>query len=408
MGELMKTVQEFINENIDKCVRVTKKDNGSLIGLPYPYSVPCISGTFQEMYYWDTYFTNIGLLLSGDIEQAKNNTENIAFLIRKYGYMPNGSNVCYLGHSQPPFFSEMVFDIYECTKDIIWLEGIMDAVEKEYVFWHRERMTKIGLFQYAPTLKEDAVQGLYDYFNERVGADITGIEKEIIARTTIINCESGWDFTPRWGLNAENFVQIDLNCLIFKMLKNLEYFSSILNNDRSEYYYLLAQRQAELIRKYMKTDDGLFMDYDFYNDKISKIFSAASFYPLTFNLASEEEAVQAVNNLIRIEERYGISACERYDISGIYQWNYPNGWAPLQYMVIKGLLNYRYTDDAVRISKKYKELVEKNFTTTNNIWEKYNVVDGTLNVINEYDMPAMMGWTSGVYLFCKQIVDELK
>ena len=78
-------VKAFILENWNKTVRTNTADEGSLIGLPEPYTVPCIEGTFQEMYYWDTYFTNIGLILSGKIEQAICNTENMAYLIEKYG-----------------------------------------------------------------------------------------------------------------------------------------------------------------------------------------------------------------------------------------------------------------------------------------------------------------------------------
>ena len=108
-------VKAFILKNWDKTVRTNTENQGDLIGLPKPYTVPCIEGTFQEMYYWDTYFTNIGLLLSGKVEQAINNTENIAYLIERYGKMPNGSRTFYLNRSQPPFFSQAVRDIFEVT-----------------------------------------------------------------------------------------------------------------------------------------------------------------------------------------------------------------------------------------------------------------------------------------------------
>ena len=32
------------------------------LALPYPYTVPRPSPVLHEMYYWDTYFTNLGLL----------------------------------------------------------------------------------------------------------------------------------------------------------------------------------------------------------------------------------------------------------------------------------------------------------------------------------------------------------
>ena len=103
--------KEFILDNWDKVIRENKEDKDTLIGLPYPYTVPCISGMFQEMYYWDTYFTNVGLILSGRIDQAKNNVDNMSYLISRYGFMPNGNRTRYLNNSQPPFLSMMVMEI---------------------------------------------------------------------------------------------------------------------------------------------------------------------------------------------------------------------------------------------------------------------------------------------------------
>ena len=37
---------------------------GSLLALPYPYVVP--GGRFREIYYWDSYFTMLGLAASGE------------------------------------------------------------------------------------------------------------------------------------------------------------------------------------------------------------------------------------------------------------------------------------------------------------------------------------------------------
>ena len=89
---MKETLKNFIIDNWTRTVRTNQDDVGGLIGLPFPYTVPCISGTFQEMHYWDTYFTNIGLILSGEVKQAVNNVENVAYLIEKYGKMPTDEN----------------------------------------------------------------------------------------------------------------------------------------------------------------------------------------------------------------------------------------------------------------------------------------------------------------------------
>ena len=95
-------IKQFLDENIEKTVKVTKESSGTLIGLPYPYTTPCVADSYQEMYYWDTYFTNAGLLLWGKADYVKNNIMNMFYLIGKYGFMPNGNRTFYLNRSQPP------------------------------------------------------------------------------------------------------------------------------------------------------------------------------------------------------------------------------------------------------------------------------------------------------------------
>ena len=121
-------------------------------------------------------------------------------------------------------------------------------------------------------------------------------------------------------------------------------------------------------------------------------------------LANDEQAKVAVKNLSRLEEEFGVVTCEKNNDQGIYQWDYPNGWACLQYIVMVGLDNYGYKEEAKRIAKKYISLVEKVFDETGNLWEKYNVVKGNIEVNNEYKMPAMMGWTAGVYLSLSEYI----
>ena len=141
-------VKEYIEDNWDNTTRLFTEDDDTLIGLPHPYTVPRIEGKFQEMYYWDVYFTNVGLIKSGRLSQAKNNVDNMCYLINKFGFVPNGNRTYYLSRSQPPFLSQMVRCIYEQTGDIRWLDECYKALEKEYKFWENERQTPCGLNRY--------------------------------------------------------------------------------------------------------------------------------------------------------------------------------------------------------------------------------------------------------------------
>ena len=112
--------------------------------------------------------------------------------------------------------------------------------------------------------------------------------------------------------------------------------------------------------------------------------------------------------LPRLETSFGLTACEKWDTPFAFQWGYPNGWAPLHAIAVEGLLRYGFDEDALRIAKKYVALVESNYETTGYLWEKYNVVDGSVLVSQERlasEMPPMMGWSAGVYLYMKAVIE---
>lgn len=396
----MNKVETFIENGWSKCLKHNTKDEGTLIGLPYPYIVPTV-GYFNEIYYWDTYFTNVGLIQSGHFDYAKNNLDDMLYLVEKYGFMPNGNRTYYLNRSQPPFLSEMVKDIYVAGADDEWLSKAYKTLKKEYSFWMKERISPMGLNVYGGELS--SLDGADDFIR-RTGHD-PGIEHEKLAQHNIITCESGWDVNPRWGTEGYNYAPVDLNSLMFLMESNMQKFASRLGIiEESQDWENRAVTRKDLMMRYMRSEDGIMLDYNFEKDELSHVFSAASYYPMFAGMTDEKHAEILVKNIHRLEENYGISTCEKNDVLGSYQWDYPNGWACLQYIVVMGLIKYGYSDDAKRIAGKYIELVDKIFEETGNLWEKYNVTDGSINVTNEYDMPAMLGWTAGVYLAFKKLV----
>jgi alpha,alpha-trehalase len=105
-SDKQKSIVEYIQSLWPVLTREPSKASGSLIHLPHPYIVP--GGRFREVYYWDSYFTMLGLKESGRWNIVQNMVDNFAYLIDTYGYIPNGNRTYYLGRSQPPFFSLMV------------------------------------------------------------------------------------------------------------------------------------------------------------------------------------------------------------------------------------------------------------------------------------------------------------
>lgn len=400
----MNTVEKFIEDNWQKCIKEERKDRDTVIGVPYPYTVPAV-GHFNELYYWDTYFTNIGLLCSKHYIQAKLNTDNILYLIDKFGYMPNGSRTGYIGRTQPPFASIMVRDIYEFFGDKVWLIGAYETLKKEYDFWMTNRILPVGLNTYGGISKGNAEKET-ENFKKRVAVDVN-IDANILKKHIIASYESGWDITPRFGFELYNYAPVDLNSLMYMFEMNMSYFSSELQKGEEKLWESRAVKRKALILKYMENEDNLLLDYNMRTDTCSNIFSVASLYPMFAKMADERHINAIFKNLYRLEYNYGLVTCEKNYESGSYQWNYPNGWPCLQYIAIKAFINYGYKNEAKRIAEKYVALVEDDFEKTDNLWEKYNVVEGNINVTNEYDMPPMMGWSAGVYLACRDLLKEI-
>ncbi len=407
---MSKNVLDFIRENWDNTVRVNTADEGNRIGLPKPYTVPCVSGLFQELYYWDTYFTNVGLLLSDRADLAINNAENVAAMIHRFGKMPNGTRTHFLNRSQPPFFSQMVRDIYDTVGDAAWLGEMYGALEKEYAFWQNERQTAQGLNRYTGDLNTPADYELYcRELCDRFGYDWPAEEatQREYAACMVSFCESGWDCNSRFGLEAHRFAPVELNALLYGLETNMAHFAVVLENGEEALWNdRAAARRALMNEKTWDAERGMFCDLRLDTGRKSDFVSAAAFYPLFFGLCTAEQAADTVRLLPRLENRYGVACCEAREDLLELQWDHPHGWACLQYMTLCGLLRYGYREDALRIARKYVEVVDRNFETTGCLWEKYDTLSGTVSVTKEYESPQMMGWSAGVYLYCSQLIEE--
>ncbi len=394
-------IVKFLEEHWDNCVRELHSDEGYNIALPRPYSTPTETDHFCNLYYWDTYFTNIGLILSGRAEQARNNTDNMIYLVEKYGYMPNANSTHMLNRSQPPFLSLMIKDVFDIFGDKEWLRRAYAALCKEYDFWMKNRITPTGLNRYGGDITGKNHEASAEYYFNRIGKRLDGESAEQIDANLTAECESGWDCSPRFNDRATEFIPIDLNCLLFALESNMICFSEVLQNGEHSIWIKRVENRKRLMKRYLWNEErGAYLDRNYVTGEWGPVFSAASFFALMCCVADRREADSIKKLLPLIEMKHGISACEKNEVNGSYQWNYPNCWAPVQYGVIKGLMNYGYFSDAKRLGIQYCNLLERCYNITGNLWEKYNAVEGSVNVTNEYEMPPMLGWTAGVYLYC--------
>ena len=79
-----------------------QEPRGSDIRLPCPYVIP--GGRFRELYYWDSYFTMLGLAEAGRQGLVEDMVDLFAGMIERFGHIPNGARSYYLSRSQPPVF----------------------------------------------------------------------------------------------------------------------------------------------------------------------------------------------------------------------------------------------------------------------------------------------------------------
>ena len=313
----MEKASAYIARNWSSTVRSAPEDQGTLIGLPRPFSTPSTSGVFQELHYWDTYFINVGLLASGQTEQAANNIENMFYLIDRFGWMPNGNRTFYLCRSQPPFLSQMVRELFAHTQDQAWPRaGAYPALQQEYWFWHTHRTLENGLSRYGGEDPDDTtLRELGKSLCKRFGLAPPESPERLYpyGRAMLALAESGWDCTSRFGTEAQLYAPVDLNALLYRMEHNMEWFTGVLGLDaeRSQWRNRKEFRKARMDELLWEPERGCYCDYRFSDGHRSTLFSAAAFYPLFAGMCSPERAAQVVSMLPLLEMPYGVACCEK-------------------------------------------------------------------------------------------------
>ena len=280
------TVSQFIQEKFPESILETKCDQDNRFGLPYPYTVPSPGDIFDCMFYWDTHFTNVGLIPSGSIQQAIYNVDNIRYMIERLGYMPNSTKFHHLGQSQPPFYYRMVADVFESTGDIAWLGEHYDSIAKEYDFWMTHRLAPNGLNYYGKELGELTPEDFdrrYRYGVSRFEGYHTDKvdEKWDIIKTVATLCESGWDCCYRFEMKGMDYNPVDLNTLLYALESTMGKFSVLLNRGEESLWLQRAESRKEKMDRWLfHKEKGFYVDWNFKKQEHSNSvswFEARSF-----------------------------------------------------------------------------------------------------------------------------------
>ena len=144
----------------------TLRDHG-LLYLPRPYVVP--GGRFNEMYGWDSYFIQVGLLRDGELRLARDMVDNFIYEIEHYGTILNANRTYFLTRSQPPFLTRMILGVYGKTADRDWLKSTLPAVDAYYRFWTTgdHLVPGTGLSRYWDSGEGPAPEAISDERDER-------------------------------------------------------------------------------------------------------------------------------------------------------------------------------------------------------------------------------------------------
>lgn len=418
-------ITAFINAHWDETVRYCPNDDATLLALPHAYTIPCRKGAFQELYYWDTYFTCVGLLADGRADLATANTRNLLAQVERFGFVPNGNRTYYLSRSQPPYLAALVGLVANKTGDIAFAQQAVPLLALEHAFWTTRRITPTGLSHYGNhATREDLIE-FFPTVQHRLGLPDAKAEDHLdLASRAMDECESGWDLTSRFGRHCAHFCPVDLNSTLWLLETLLARWT---RDAESDNWRALADRRRGLINTLLWDGErGGFFDYDHVNQCRSTISSAATFQPLWAGLATQEQADLVVKTMLpKLEFAFGISPVAPGEKPSPYQWDYPNSWPCIQHLVYRGLARYGFETEARRIAEKYVASVRLTFSMTGDLWEKYNVLDGTHHSVGEAGYlinpvnlsegataetatevpPAMMGWTAGVFLDAVRFLD---
>ncbi|MBI3889576.1 alpha,alpha-trehalase TreF [Candidatus Saccharibacteria bacterium] len=413
------TAREHIEELWSVLERKSRRDRGSLIALPNPYVVP--GGRFSEQFYWDSYFIMLGLAADKRWGTIEGMMKNYAHMIRKFGFIPTANRTYFLSRSQPPFFSHMVRLLARHNgRRRTYLE-YLPYMLAEYRFWVKGRRsvtTHIDTRAFARVVQMPNGVNLNRYFDnkttprpEMMWDDLETAKRAQLHDTDKLyldlraGAESGWDFSSRWfadpmeisSIHTTDIVPVDLNCLLYHLETTIaETYRLMFQPLLARKFQTLAERRASTMLKYMwSEEEQFFMDYDFRKAKSTASVTLAGVYPLFVKVATPKQA-QAVAD--RIEKDFlkkgGLVTTL---IDNGQQWDSPNGWAPLHWVVIQGLREYGHYALADKIKSAWIQTCSGVFDRERKMVEKYDVTsESGLGGGGEYELQDGFGWTNGV------------
>ncbi|EHB08785.1 Trehalase [Heterocephalus glaber] len=179
--------------------------------------------------------------------------------------------------------------------------------------------------------------------------------------------ESGWDFSSRWLVGSPH----------------PDLLSSIQTSKQDE-------------------QKGAWFNYDLENRKKNLEFYPSNLTPLWAGCFSDpgvvDKALKYLEDSQILTYQYGIPTSLR---NTGQQWDFPNGWAPLQDLVIRGLAKSsspRTQEVAFQLAQNWIRTNFDVYSQKSAMYEKYDISNGQPGSGGEYEVQERFGWTNGVAL----------
>jgi alpha,alpha-trehalase len=385
----------------------------SRLHLPNRYVVP--GGRFNELYYWDSYFTMLGLEKSGRHDLTLAMLANFAWLIDRYGHIPNGNRSYYLSRSQPPFFAAMVA-LVAARDGANTYATFLPQLRAEYAFWME------GATSLAPGSAHRRVVRLPDgsilnrYWDDRDTPREEAYKEDVatarasqrsapeVYRDLRAAAESGWDFSSRWLADGKSLATIctvelippDLNSLLYQLELTIAKGCAVIADAACvrDARGKARKRKAAVARYLWNPRAGAFTDYHWPTHEPRTQVTAATLYPLYVGVANRAQARRVAKTAREtLLQPHGLATTTQRTGQ---QWDAPNGWAPLQWIAIQGLNSYGHAQLARIIAQRWMAKNLQFYRDTGRLVEKYDVTSGGGGGGGEYPLQHGFGWTNGV------------
>uniref|UniRef100_A0A3Q7IR79 Trehalase n=1 Tax=Solanum lycopersicum TaxID=4081 RepID=A0A3Q7IR79_SOLLC len=384
----------------------------TLLPLKNPVIIP--GSRFKEVYYWDSYWVIRGLLASKMYETAKGIVTNLVSLIDQFGY--------------PPVLAAMIVDIFNQTGDLDLVRRSLPALLKENHFWNS------GIHKVTIQDAQGSNHSLSRYYamwnkprpeSSTIDSETASVlpnicEKRELYRELASAAESGWDFSSRWMSNGSDLtttsttsiLPVDLNAFLLKMELDIAFLANLVGESSTASHFTEAaqNRQKAINCIFWNAEMGQWLDYWLSNSETSEVdiykwedlhqnkkSFASNFVPLwTENSCSD-------NNIKTQKVVQSLMSSGLLQPAGIAMTlDFPNGWPPLQHIIIEGLLKSGLEEARTLAKDIAIRWLRTNYVTykkTGAMYEKYDVTKcGAYGGGGEYMSQTGFGWSNGVVL----------